>query len=115
MSHHSYGTNDCAPSKAYELMHAAKSADNHIILNHNMASDRRRVYDNDPVSKARIMGNVAACHQQTVITDRGYTAAACGAKIDGDMLSDGVAIANHQLGDLAFKLQILRNLTNHSK
>jgi hypothetical protein len=96
-------------------MHAAKSADNHIILNHNMASDRRRVYDNDPVSKARVMGNVAACHQQTVITNGGNTAAACGAKIDGDMLSDDVAIANHQLGDLAFKLQILRNLTNHSK
>ena len=96
-------------------MHAAKPADNHVILNDHMARNGCRIDNNDPISQTRVMGDMAARHQQTVIANRGDAAAALGAKIDGHMLADGVALANLQLGHFAFKLQILRNFTNYGK
>ena len=78
-------------------MHTAKAAYNHLVFDDHMACNGGRIYNNDPISQTRVMGNMAARHQQTIIANRGDTATPLSAQIDGHMLSDGIAFADLQL------------------
>ena len=78
-------------------MHAAKAAYNHLVFDDHMAGNGGGIYNDDPISQTCVMGNVAARHQQTIIANRGDTAASLSAQIDGHMLSDGIAFADLEL------------------
>ena len=55
-----------------------------------------------------VMGDVDDGHQQAVVADPGHHAAALGAGIDGDVLADDAALADHEPARLAAILEVLR-------
>jgi uncharacterized protein YaiI (UPF0178 family) len=57
-------------------MHAAKASNNYLVFDDHMAGNGGRIYNNDPISQTRVMRNMAARHQQTIIANRGDAAAA---------------------------------------
>ena len=94
IGHHSHSTDDSTLAETHKLMDATQTTHNHIILNHHVTSNRSRIHNDDPIGQTRIMGDMAAGHQQTIVANECEPAATLGARIDGNMLANGGTLAD---------------------
>src|SRR5258708_3826356 len=100
------------PAHPAELMHAAERADHRPISNQRMSAERHAVREYGVISDLHIVRNVGVGHQEIVIADSGDQPAAFRAAMNGDELSNLVAVSNACLGTFALIFQILRRDTH---
>ena len=74
-------------------MDATQTTHNHIILNRHVTSNRSRIHNDNPIGQTRIMGYVAAGHQQAIVANECEPTATLGARINGNMLANGGTLA----------------------
>jgi hypothetical protein len=78
-----------------------------------MPTDRRIVYNDNPIRKQCIMRNMTTRQKQSIIANLSDPAAAFGARIHRYMLADTIAGPDKQPRLLALEFFILRNFSQH--
>ena len=92
---------------AGELVHGGQAADDGPVVHKAMSGQGGVVGHHHSVAHHAVVGNVDVGHKQIVVADAGYAAAPFGAAVQGGKLADIVAVAHHEAGDLAVKLEVL--------
>src|SRR5690606_12546995 len=90
------------------LVHAGEPAEDHLVADLDVAGEGGVVGEHAAVADLAVVGDVHVGQQPVVVADPGDAAAVAGAAVDGGELADHVAVADHQLGALAFELLVLR-------
>ncbi len=91
-----------------ELVNGRETAENGVVLDFDMAGQRRGIGHDHPVVNLAVVGHVRIGHEQVVVADHRLAATIHRAAVQGGKLADAVAIADDQPGFLAAVLEILR-------
>src|SRR5882757_6142531 len=86
---------------AAELMHGAEGADYGVVFDDDVAGESGGVGEDAAVAYLRVVADVGVGHDETVVSQAGDASAACGASGDGDVLADGVVVADLEAGGFA--------------
>src|ERR1039457_1724726 len=78
------------------------------IADGDVAGEGDAVGHDDVVADAHVVGDVGVCHEQVVAADGGDQSPTLGSAMNGDELTDAVAVADAGLGALALVLEVLR-------
>src|SRR5262249_4474469 len=108
LGNHRTRTEDSAASDFRKLMYSSEPADNHVVFDHDMTSQRRAVSNDITTTQHTIMSDMAIHHQKVAIADPGDHSAAGRPRIDGNELSNSIVVADDKLAGLPFVFQILR-------
>src|SRR6516225_243926 len=90
-----------------ELVHAAHTCGHYPFLQPAMASDFRRICDNRVIADLAVVGDMTVIHQQHMVANARYHAAAGGAAMNRGELTDAVVIADFQPRSFTVIFQIL--------
>ena len=86
--------------------------ENHTIAYLAVAGYLRAVAKDTIVAHFGVVRNVCAFHQEIVVADNGL-ASGMGGSVDDYVFADGIAIADHQFGRFARKVEVLWQCTQH--
>ena len=92
---------------ADELVEQTGGRDDCAVFDLDLAGELRGVADDAAVADYAVVSHVHVLHQQVAVTHHGLALRGCAAR-DGDILTDGVVVADLTGGILALELQILR-------
>ena len=92
-------------------MHHGKAAQNHPVAYLHMASQLRVVSKNGVTTNLAVMRQMNVCHDPVVIAHTRHTHIAGRTNIESAKLTNGVAVANHQLAGFTGVFFVLRNRT----
>ena len=84
-------------------MNRRQTADQGVIVDHNMPAQGRVIGEHHAVADLAILADMAADHALAAAADAGGHAAALGPGVHGDMLANGVAGADFKRRRLAMK------------
>src|SRR3954463_2014961 len=107
LRHHRPTGDEREPSDPGELVHSREPAEDHPVLDDDVAAERGAVREHAPVAELHVVRDMAVRHHQATIADPGHPAARRRAQVDGDELAELVAVADHNLGLLARVFQVL--------
>lgn len=88
-------------------MDADETADNDEVLDRHVPAERGAIGDNVAVADTAVMRDVAVHHEQIFIPYSGHHAAAACSRIERNIFTNRVAIADDELARLAFIFEIL--------
>lgn len=104
-------TNHYVATDMAELMHQNIGADDGEIVHHNLTGNLGGITNDTAAAHTYVVGHVHTFHQKVVAANDGATLGGS-ASIDGDVLTDGVVVADFCRGFFATEFQILRDGTN---
>ena len=93
-------------SDVQELVEQTGGADDGTVIDDDLTGKLGGVADDASVANDAVVANVHVLHQQVTVAYNGL-ALRGGASADGDVLADGVVVANFTGGILALELQVL--------
>jgi hypothetical protein len=91
-------------------MHGGQSANHGKIADAHMAAKSRVIGHDNSISNLAVMGNMAGHHEQPIIANPRFHAAAFGAWIHGYMFADRIILSDNQAGIFTMVFQILRRM-----
>ena len=98
-----------------ELVNRREASDDRVILNHDMASQRRRIGEDDLVSNLTIMGHMGIGHEEVSMANHGLSATRCCSSIQGHKFPDDVVIAHQKKRLFSLVGKGLRRFPNGGK
>src|SRR5262245_62404431 len=96
-------------------MNSREGADRRMVLDDDVACQRRGVRQNDMISQDTVVRNVAVSHDKIVVANDGASAALRRAAMYGDILAKDVVVSNDEFSRFAFVLQVLRRKPDRAK
>src|ERR1043166_8112872 len=102
-------------ANAAELMDTGVSTDVRAILDHDVARERRSISHDDAVADQAIVRDMRLGHDEAIVADACDHAAACGAAMNRNELTDLISCADARLRRFAFVLEILRREADRDK
>ena len=91
-----------AAADARELVHARAAARHHAVADLGVAAEEGRVGEHAVAADLHIVAGVAARHPEVPVSDAGRPVLA-GRAVDGDVLAERVAVADHRaIGESLF-------------
>ena len=106
--HHGTGPDNRPAADFDVLVNAHQPAQDNVIFDDDMPSQRRAVGNDVAIAKPAIMRDMAIHHQKVMIADPRDHSAARRARIERRILPNRIVIPYVQLARLSFVLQILR-------
>jgi hypothetical protein len=100
-----------ARADAAELMHGAESADDDVILDHDVPGERAVVGEDDMIPDDAVVRDVDVAEEVVVAADDRFVIRRGGA-VDGAELAEGVVVTHFEPGGLGLVFQILRLLAD---
>src|SRR6267143_640966 len=97
------------PADPGELVDGGETAEDHVVLDVDVARERDGVGENASVRDLRVVRDVAVRHQQAAVADAGHPAAAGRADVHRRELADLIRVADHQPRCLSRVFEVLRN------
>src|SRR5208283_2418556 len=82
---------------SHKLMHSHNPADDGVIVDGNMSSERHGVCHDDIVPKLAVMRHVGISHKKIFVADLGFSVFFGGSPVYGSAFPDDVVIADNQV------------------
>src|SRR5205814_8835363 len=106
---HGAAAHERQPADPGELVDGGEPAEDHVVLDVDVASERDGVGENASVRDLHIVGDVAVRHQQAAVADAGHPAAAGRADVHRREFADLIRVADHQPRCLSSVFEVLWN------